>query len=372
MVLQRLEGLSDREAVDRYAFDVRWRYAAGVGGYARGGWARFAHTVLVDMRERLRRSARPNRIFEVGLAAAAAAGLVGRRRVLDSTPLYDAVATMDTVTLIRSALRALLGAAAAADCDLAVTLRTVLTSGDTLGVPFGSLTATTVPHVEHLRAQDIATVTGSVHAKVLTQAAGARLVEALEIFFPAGQIRRSTPHPKGVVEHILLTEGRLRAGPENALTDIDAGDVLRFPGDVPHSYAALDDKPARAIALDGLLALQRALHERADDEALQDDEQQDRRQHGEHAARREDARRVRRVGALEVEDADRDRHVRGPGEQDERDDELRPREQRGDDEHRRQAGHATGSTTRGKAASARRRRSSRPRRGRSGCRRRSP
>jgi Transposase domain (DUF772) len=30
MVLQRLEGLSDREAADRFAFDVRWWYAAGV------------------------------------------------------------------------------------------------------------------------------------------------------------------------------------------------------------------------------------------------------------------------------------------------------------------------------------------------------
>ena len=28
MVLQRLEGLSDREAVDRFTFDARWRYAA--------------------------------------------------------------------------------------------------------------------------------------------------------------------------------------------------------------------------------------------------------------------------------------------------------------------------------------------------------
>jgi hypothetical protein len=37
MVLQRLGGLSDREAVERYAFDVRWRYAAGVGGYG-AGW----------------------------------------------------------------------------------------------------------------------------------------------------------------------------------------------------------------------------------------------------------------------------------------------------------------------------------------------
>ena len=44
MVLQRLGGLSDREAVDRYAFDARWRYAAGwVGGYGAGGWDEFAH-----------------------------------------------------------------------------------------------------------------------------------------------------------------------------------------------------------------------------------------------------------------------------------------------------------------------------------------
>ena len=35
MVLQRLEGLSDREAADRFVFDVRWRYAAGVGDLAR-------------------------------------------------------------------------------------------------------------------------------------------------------------------------------------------------------------------------------------------------------------------------------------------------------------------------------------------------
>src|SRR5829696_6460435 len=56
--------------------------------------------------------------------------LVGRRRVLDSTPLYDAVATADTVTLIRSALRGLLAAAAAADFNLAAALHAVLTSGD--------------------------------------------------------------------------------------------------------------------------------------------------------------------------------------------------------------------------------------------------
>jgi hypothetical protein len=47
--------------------------------------------------------------------------------VLDSTPLYDAVATMDTVTLIRSAIRGLLKVA---DAGLAAELAGVLTSGD--------------------------------------------------------------------------------------------------------------------------------------------------------------------------------------------------------------------------------------------------
>lgn len=127
MVLQRLEGLSDREAVDRFTFDARWRYAAGVGGWDGAGRVGFSHTVLVDMRERLRRSERPDRIFQVALDAARSAGLLGRRRVLDSTPLYDAVATMDTITLIRSAIRGLL---AAAGGELITRLRAVLSSGD--------------------------------------------------------------------------------------------------------------------------------------------------------------------------------------------------------------------------------------------------
>lgn len=127
MVLQRLEGLSDREAAERYTFDARWRYAAGVGGYGTGGWGRFAHTVLVDMRARLGAANDGRRIFRVTVEAASAAGLVGAKRVLDSTPLYDAVATMDTVTLIRSAIRGLLRVA---DSDLEAGLRAVLRSSD--------------------------------------------------------------------------------------------------------------------------------------------------------------------------------------------------------------------------------------------------
>jgi hypothetical protein len=66
--------------------------------------------VLVDLRARLRASAGPDRIFRVTCELARQVGLVGVRRVLDSTPLLDAVATQDTVTLVRSAIRGLLRA----------------------------------------------------------------------------------------------------------------------------------------------------------------------------------------------------------------------------------------------------------------------
>ena len=129
MVLQRLEGLSDREAVERFTFDLRWKYAAGGLAYDEPG---FVHTVLVDMRARLRRSARPNRIFETALSVAQSAGLVGRKRVLDSTPLYDAVATQDTVTLVRSAIRSVL---AVADAEMAARLRSLCRRDDDYRAP---------------------------------------------------------------------------------------------------------------------------------------------------------------------------------------------------------------------------------------------
>src|SRR5207247_689352 len=124
MVLQRIEGCSDREAVERFQFDLRWKYAAGGLDFDYPG---FVHTVLVDMRARLAASERPERIFGVTREVAGRAGLVGRRRVLDSTPIYDAVATMDTVTLVRSAIRGLL---AACEPGLGVELRGLLWRDD--------------------------------------------------------------------------------------------------------------------------------------------------------------------------------------------------------------------------------------------------
>jgi hypothetical protein len=133
MVLQRLEGLSDREAADRFAFDVRWRYAAGVADAVAGEeTASFAHTVLVDLRARLRRSQDPDRIFRVTCELARQLGLVGVRRVLDSAPLEDAVTTQDTVTMLRGAIRGLLRACPP---PLAAKVRALLQRDDDYAAP---------------------------------------------------------------------------------------------------------------------------------------------------------------------------------------------------------------------------------------------
>src|SRR5512135_3787325 len=96
-------------------------------------------TVLVGMRNRLRASDRPRRLFEDVTATARAAGLLrGRRRVLDSTPLYDAVATQDTVIQLRAAIRKLLLAADRDASGLAAAVRAALSRDDgyaTLGKP---------------------------------------------------------------------------------------------------------------------------------------------------------------------------------------------------------------------------------------------
>ena len=59
----------------------------------------------------------------------------GRARVLDSTPIFDAVATEDTVTQLRSAIRKVLGALEQAGGPLAGSVRAALHRDDDYATP---------------------------------------------------------------------------------------------------------------------------------------------------------------------------------------------------------------------------------------------
>jgi IS5 family transposase len=103
MVLQALEGLSDRDAARALRDRISWKVACGLSLDDAG----FHHSVLTYWRTRLRTSAQPERIFDAVRSVVDATGVLKRktRRALDSTLLDDAVATQDTVTQLISAIR---------------------------------------------------------------------------------------------------------------------------------------------------------------------------------------------------------------------------------------------------------------------------
>jgi hypothetical protein len=103
IVLQALNGHSDREAVDALTFDLRWKAACGYAIDAKG----FDPSTLTYWRRRLAASDRPQRIFEVVREVITETGAVAgkQRRALDSTVLDDAVARQDTVTQLIAQIR---------------------------------------------------------------------------------------------------------------------------------------------------------------------------------------------------------------------------------------------------------------------------
>lgn len=103
LVLQALQGLSDREALEALRFDLRWKAACGLAVTDTG----FDPSTLTYWRRRLAASTRPDRVFEVVAEVIAETGAVAgkTRRALDSTILDDAVARQDTVTQLIAAVR---------------------------------------------------------------------------------------------------------------------------------------------------------------------------------------------------------------------------------------------------------------------------
>jgi IS5 family transposase len=103
MVLQALEGLSDRDAIGQLRMNIAWKVAAGRPLHDEG----FHPTVLTLWRNKLRGSDRPQRIFEAVREVIDATNvLAGKtRRALDSTVLDDAVTRQDAIMQLVAQIR---------------------------------------------------------------------------------------------------------------------------------------------------------------------------------------------------------------------------------------------------------------------------
>ena len=103
MVLQALEGLSDRDAIGQLRNTISWKVAAGRSLTDEG----FHPTVLTLWRNKLRVSDRPQRIFDAVREVIRATNILNgkTRRALDSTVLDDAVIRQDAIMQLVAQVR---------------------------------------------------------------------------------------------------------------------------------------------------------------------------------------------------------------------------------------------------------------------------
>ncbi|HDT6544638.1 TPA: helix-turn-helix transcriptional regulator [Kluyvera ascorbata] len=58
----------------------------------------------------------------------------------------------------------------------------------------------------------------------------------LSITLAPGALSESTPHEKGVIEHVVVIGGQLDMCIQGEWRRLEAGEGLRFAGDLPHAY----------------------------------------------------------------------------------------------------------------------------------------
>ncbi|MFQ5515926.1 MAG: IS1182 family transposase, partial [Myxococcota bacterium] len=110
LLLQSHDGVSDEEAIERTAYDLRWKVALGLDLEAK----LCAKSTLQLFRAKLVLHEAHEKLFERSVQACRAAGLLGRRRkvsvAIDTTPVLGRGAVKDTYNLVSDAIRRLVEA----------------------------------------------------------------------------------------------------------------------------------------------------------------------------------------------------------------------------------------------------------------------
>jgi transcriptional regulator with XRE-family HTH domain len=112
-----------------------------------------------------------------------------------------------------------------------------------LRVPFGRLVEEDAPALRVVRAGEQPPLRSTETEQVgrLLTAVHRRGTFELYTMDIGAQARHADAHHAGVIEHLLVVAGALRAGPATGPVELQAGDLVTFPGDVPHVYEGLPE-----------------------------------------------------------------------------------------------------------------------------------
>ena len=114
-----------------------------------------------------------------------------------------------------------------------------------LDAPFSRLLDPPQPHILLIRADEgptVAAAEADYQATLLAACPPGARRDVYRIQAEPGHARASEPHMPGVVEHVVIGAGRALVGVAGEPTELGPGDYLRYPGDVPHVFEALEPR----------------------------------------------------------------------------------------------------------------------------------
>jgi transcriptional regulator with XRE-family HTH domain len=113
-----------------------------------------------------------------------------------------------------------------------------------LQVPFARIVEEVRPTTKVVRASEVPPMhsaeTPGWAGRLLTASHGRGTFDLYALDLEQGAVRHADPHHAGVLEHLVVVVGRLRAGPVTEPMLLEQGDLLTFGADVPHIYEALE------------------------------------------------------------------------------------------------------------------------------------
>ncbi|MCM6777679.1 XRE family transcriptional regulator [Nocardia sp. CDC159] len=112
-----------------------------------------------------------------------------------------------------------------------------------LGIPFSRLLDPPRPQVQVIRASEgpvLASAHANYHVTLLAASPPNARRDIYLVSAEPGQPRESEPHLHGEIEHVILAAGRALVGPADAPVELRPGDYIRYPGDQPHMFEALE------------------------------------------------------------------------------------------------------------------------------------
>ena len=122
-------------------------------------------------------------------------------------------------------------------------VETLWALGVALGVPFSRLVEPPAPVIRVVRAGEgprLRSEHADFAAALLAAATPHSRRDLYVMELEPGASREAEAHIPGSVEHLVLAAGRMLAGPTGEELELGPGDYVTFPGDIPHTYQALE------------------------------------------------------------------------------------------------------------------------------------